>query len=210
MRRGVDTALFDPARRSRTDAQLVIGYTGRLTVEKNVYFLRDIELALQAAGVRNYRFLILGAGIERDGLAAKMENAEMPGVLRGEALAKAYANMDIFVFPSKTDTFGNVVLEALAAGVPAVVTADGGPKFIVRSGETGFIAATDTAFLQRVVELALDRPLARRMSLAARRQAQETSWDAVWGEMQTAWTATRSCRGALPVPEPKDFPASCR
>ena len=64
-------------------------------------------------------------------------------MLRGEALAAAYANMDLFVFPSHTDTFGNVVLEALASGVPAIVTPDGGPRTIVRDGETGRIVPDD-------------------------------------------------------------------
>ena len=121
------------------------------------------------------------------------------GILRGEALAEAYANMDIFVFPSHTDTFGNVVLEALASGVPAVVTASGGPKFIVRSGETGFIADTDAAFTRCVVELAQNRHLARRMGLAGRRQALETTWGAVWTEMQAAWSATGARKNRIPA-----------
>jgi glycosyltransferase involved in cell wall biosynthesis len=107
--------------------------------------------------------------------------------------------MDIFVFPSHTDTFGNVVLEALASGVPAVVTASGGPKFIVRSGETGFIADTDAAFTRCVLELAQNRHLARRMGLAGRRQALETTWDAVWAEMQAAWSATSQRKNRIPA-----------
>lgn len=191
MRRGVDTSLYTPAKRNRTSPDtLTIGYTGRLTVEKNIHFLAEIEAALIQAGITDYRFLIVGDGIERGRLERTLRHADLPGVLRGDALAEAYANMDIFVFPSHTDTFGNVVLEALASGVPAVVTAGGGPKFIVRSGESGFVAESDTAFLRCVVELAKDRTLARRMGLAARRQATEASWDAVWGEMQTAWRAT--------------------
>jgi glycosyltransferase involved in cell wall biosynthesis len=87
-----------------------------------------------------------------------------------------------------------VVLEALASGVPAVVTADGGPKFIVRSGVSGFVAADDDAFIRCVRELVQDEALRRRMSFAARRQAMETSWDSVWNEMQTAWKATLEVR----------------
>ena len=136
------------------------GYAGRLAVEKNVHFLPRIEDALIAAGISNFRFLIVGDGNERDRLGAEMKHAVLPGVPRGESLAEAYANMDIFVFPSRTDTFGNVVLEALASGVPAVVTANSGGKFIVRSGETGFIAQTDSAFLRCVLELTRDRVLA--------------------------------------------------
>lgn len=186
MRRGVDTELFTPARRKRADDTLTIGYTGRLTIEKNIHFLKEI-----AAAIPNARFLIVGDGIERQRLQNELPNATFTGVLRGKELAEAYANMDIFVFPSRTDTFGNAVLEALASGVPAVVTSEGGPKFIVRSGETGFIAASDSAFVRSVAELAENRTLGRRMGLAARRQALETTWDAVWQEMLTAWDATR-------------------
>ena len=195
MRRGVDSMLFNPARRRRVDSVRTIGCAGRLAVEQNVHFLTRIEDALIAAGISDFRFLIVGDGKERDRLAAEMKHAVLPGVLGGEA----YANMDIFVFPSRTDTFGNVVLEALAAGVPAVVTADGGPKFIVRSGETGFIAQVDSAFLRCVLELARDRGLACRMGLAARRQGMETSWDAVWAEMVTAWQATCAQRVSVPA-----------
>ena len=69
-----------------------------------------------------------------------MQTAELTGFLDGEDLARAYANMDVFIFPSETETFGNVVQEANAAGVPCIVTDQGGPKFIVREGETGFVA----------------------------------------------------------------------
>ena len=199
MRRGVDTELFTPARRQREDSAVTIGYVGRLTVEKNIYFLNQIAAALTDAGLADTRFLIVGDGIERPRLERELPNARFTGVLRGEALAEAYANMDIFVFPSHTDTFGNVVLEALASGVPAVVTASGGPKFIVRSGESGFIADTDAAFARCVVELARNRHLARRMGLAGRRQALETTWHAVWMEMQSAWSATGTRKNRIPA-----------
>jgi glycosyltransferase involved in cell wall biosynthesis len=199
MRRGVNTELFTPARRHRDEPGTTIGFVGRLTVEKNIYFLKHIAASLAAEGVTDTRFLIVGDGAERARLEQELPNAQFPGILRGEALAEAYANMDIFVFPSHTDTFGNVVLEALASGVPAVVTASGGPKFIVRSGETGFIADTNAAFTRCVVELAQNRHLARRMGLAGRRQALETTWDAVWSEMQTAWTATVQRKNRIPA-----------
>lgn len=194
MRRGVDTERFTPARRRRKDATVTIGYVGRLTVEKNVHFLPAIATALTNAGAPPVRFLVVGDGGERERLAATLPNADFRGVLRGDALADAYAEMDVFAFPSHTDTFGNAVLEALASGVPAVVTASGGPKFIVRPGETGFIATSDAAFARSVIELVQNRELARRMGFAARRQAFETSWDNVWAEMQDAWDVTRSLR----------------
>jgi len=107
-------------------------------------------------------------------------------VLRGEALATAYANMDALVFPSHTDTFGNVVLEALASGVPAVVTPDGGPKFIVREGETGFVAP-DEGFAQAIAVLAGDRARLGQMGDAAREYALGCSWDAVFGRVYAGY-----------------------
>src|SRR5882757_6224204 len=96
--------------------------------------LREIERGLVQAGVRDFRFLVVGEGSERPWLAANVERSELPGILRGEELARAYANMDAFVFPSETDTFGNVVLEAMASGVSPIVGKGGGPKYLVQSG----------------------------------------------------------------------------
>jgi phosphatidylinositol alpha 1,6-mannosyltransferase len=134
MPRGVDTHYFSPDKRRRIEADFVLGYVGRLMPEKNVRFLIRLERALEAVDARPFRFVIVGAGDERRHLEAELTRAEFAGVLLGEPLAKAYANMDLFVFPSRTDTFGNVVQEALASGVPAVVTDGGGPKFIIEHG----------------------------------------------------------------------------
>ncbi len=109
-------------------------------MEKNVALLAQVQRELENAGHQHFRFLIVGHGAEEAWLREHLPRAEFTGVLKGEALASAYANMDLFVFPSHTDTFGNVVLEALASGVPAIVTPDGGPCSIVRDGVTGRIA----------------------------------------------------------------------
>jgi len=108
-----------------------------------------------------------------------MPRAEFPGVLKGEALSTAYANMDLLVFPSHTDTFGNVVLEALASGVPAVVTPDGGPCTIVREGITGSIAS-DEQFAAAVASLLADPIKHAAMRIAAREHALTASWDSVF------------------------------
>ena len=154
MRRGVDTEWFSPSHRTRetNERTVVLGYVGRLSVEKNVTLLVRVERELAAMGVGGVRFLIVGHGSEEASLRRDLKEAEFAGVLRGAALAHAYANMDVLVFPSHTDTFGNVVLEALASGVPAVVTPDGGPKFIVQDGETGFVTKDDL-FSKAIAEL---------------------------------------------------------
>jgi phosphatidylinositol alpha 1,6-mannosyltransferase len=181
MQRGVDTEWFSPLHRTREarDTTVVLGYVGRLSIEKNVALLARVEQELAAMGVRGVRFLIVGHGSEEASLRRELVNAEFAGVLRGAALAEAYANMDVLVFPSHTDTFGNVVLEALASGVPAVVTRDGGPKFIVRDGESGFVTGDDL-FSEAVAKLTADRVQLERMRVAAREYALGCSWDAVF------------------------------
>jgi phosphatidylinositol alpha 1,6-mannosyltransferase len=193
MQRGVDTALFSPARRTRpTDGQtLVLGYVGRLSVEKNVALLPVIERQLAALDVESVRFLIIGHGAEEASLRAALPAAkvEFAGVLRGEALSVAYANMDLLVFPSHTDTFGNVVLEALASGVPAIVTPDGGPKYIVEQNETGVIVP-DEGFAGAIAGLARDPQALDRMRGKARGHALECSWDAVFDRVYEAYKAS--------------------
>src|SRR6202167_1033026 len=145
MPRGVDTIAFSPEHRDRsgTGEAFVLGFCGRLSIEKNVFLLARIRTELMALGITNFRFLVVGHGKEESWLREHLPNAQFTGVLRGHDLARAYANMDLFVFPSHTDTFGNVVLEALASGVPAIVTPAGGPRTIVRDGETGRIVPDD-------------------------------------------------------------------
>ena len=181
MPRGVDTIAFSPEHRDRngTRRPFVLGFCGRLSIEKNVFLLARIRTELVARGITDFRFLIVGHGKEEGWLREHLPNADFTGVLRGADLARAYANMDLFVFPSHTDTFGNVVLEALASGVPSVVTPDGGPRYIVRDGETGSIA-TDEEFSAAIARLMMDEALYARMQVAARAYAQSASWDAVF------------------------------
>jgi phosphatidylinositol alpha 1,6-mannosyltransferase len=101
--------------------------------------------------------------------------------------------MDIFTFPSRTDTFGNVVLEAFASGRPAVVTGTGGPKFIVRDQGTGFVAGDDAAFIDRTAQLLNDAALRLKMGTAAREQATAESWDTVFEQVYDGYqTAIRA------------------
>ena len=193
MQRGVDTEWFSPAHRTREGGNqtVVLGYVGRLSVEKNVALLALVERELAAMGLSGLRFFIVGHGSEEAALRRDLKEAEFAGVLGGAALARAYANMDVLVFPSHTDTFGNVVLEALASGVPAVVTTDGGPKYIVRNGETGFVTADDL-FAAAVAELVRDRARLEAMRSKARAYALGCSWDAVFDRVYAGYeTALR-------------------
>ena len=205
MQRGVDTQLFSPVKRTRavSDDVFVLGYVGRLSIEKNVTLLPLLEQRLIDRGV-NVRFLIVGHGSEEEPLRSTLRSAQFAGVLRGEDLARAYADMDLLVFPSHTDTFGNVVLEALASGVPAVVTPHGGPRHIVQHGRTGFVAPPaddyampeDAAFADAVEALIGNVELRRRMSSAAREYALGCSWDAVFDQVYRGYEAL----GAVSVP----------
>lgn len=181
MQRGVDAEVFSPAWRNRRpgDDAFVLGFVGRLSVEKNVALLARVQKELTALGFTNFRFLIVGHGAEETWLREHLPGAEFAGVLRGEALSRAYANMDLFVFPSHTDTFGNVVLEALSSGVPAIVTPHGGPPSIVQDGQTGFIAA-DEDFSAAAARILSDPVLHAKMRQAARLDGLSASWDSVF------------------------------
>ncbi len=200
MKRGVDTQLFTPARRNRLSHAFRLGYVGRLTAEKNVRFLADLMNALKMLTPQPCEIVIVGEGREESWLREHVPNAIFTGVLRGERLAEVYANMDLFVFPSRTDTFGNVILEALASGVPAVVTAEGGPKSLIKSGHTGFIAASDWDFISSANRVLNDRILHRHMSEAARSYASKQAWDSVFEQLFRNY---ESCQpSAEPVSRP--------
>jgi phosphatidylinositol alpha 1,6-mannosyltransferase len=189
MPRGVDAEQFHPKRRTVNDGVLRFGFVGRVTPEKGVRLLRDMEKALETKGFREFRIIVVGDGSEVAWLKRRLNHGEFTGVLRGEELARAYANMDLFVFPSRTDTFGNVVQEAAASQVPAVVTNEGGPRNLVVPGTTGYVAETNDEFIGRVLELARDAGLRKRMGEAARERVAGISWDAAFEKTYLAYRA---------------------
>ena len=126
---------------------------------------------------------MVGDGPHREGLEADFgHRAEFTGKLAGEELAAAYRRCDFFVFPSKYDTFGQVVMEAMASGLPVVVTDRGGPQELVDDGITGFVA-DDDRFVERVRELAASPELRRRMGRKARQAAEARSWSFIFDEL---------------------------
>ena len=129
----------------------------------------------------------MGEGSERSWLQSALQRSELPGILRGEQLAQAYASMDVFVFPSSTDTFGNVVLEAMASGVPAMVTSEGGPKFLVTPGQNGEIVNNPADFAEVILNLRNHPELLARMRGQARSAAERFSWDSVFQEVHNAY-----------------------
>ena len=187
MSHAVDTSVFKPELRDRKAGPFRIGYVGRLTTEKSVRTLARLEQALIEKGYRDFDFVVVGEGAESEWLRSNMRQAEFTGVLTGAELSRAFANFDVLAFPSETDTFGLVVLEAFASGVPAVVTDRGGPQFTVRHGSSGYVARDFDEFMNYTAKL-IDQPqLLSSMRTAAREQALETSWDRIFEGMYEAY-----------------------
>ena len=188
MGHGVDTESCHPKFRDRpAGGPFIIGYVGRLTAEKNVRWLVDLENFLYARGRRDFVIMVVGGGAEEPWLRRNLRSAKFSGILRGEELSRAYANMDLLAFPSETETFGLVVLEAFSSGVPTVVTASGGPKYTVRHGETGYVARDFPAFAASVEILMTEPSTLLRMRENCRRYAETNSWQHAFQGIYTVY-----------------------
>jgi glycosyltransferase involved in cell wall biosynthesis len=184
MSHSVSTEIFSPAFRDRPSGVFRIGYVGRLTPEKNVRSLARLEKDLLAKGLRDFRIVLIGQGAEEKWLRENMQHAEFSGWLTGNDLSRAYANMDAFVFPSETDTFGLAVLEALASGVPAVVSSQGGPKYTVEHCKSGFIVKSFEEVAPFLTSLMTQPELLESMRLEARQRALSIgSWEQIFSGM---------------------------
>ncbi|HUF61454.1 MAG TPA: glycosyltransferase [Verrucomicrobiales bacterium] len=189
--RGLDARLFHPSRRdpgffsqagetandSGDAGAPVILYAGRVSKEKDLDLLAAAERELRRRG-HCFRLAIVGDGPYQQILRQLLPAAVFTGYLQGEELARAYASADIFAFPSTTDTYGNVVAEALASGLPCVVSDAGGPRDLVRHGETGFITpALDARAFTEAIETLLTHPeLRQSMAAAARSSVADRDW----------------------------------
>ncbi|WP_221800065.1 glycosyltransferase family 4 protein [Oceanobacter mangrovi] len=189
--RGVDSQLFNPERRSEplrrswgaTESDLVLLYVGRIAGEKNMELALSSYRRLRNADER-VKLVLVGDGPELPAIQAQYPEVICCGMQRGEALATHYASGDIFLFPSKTDTFGNVVTEAMSSGL-AVVSFDyaAGHEHI-RSGHTGMLApfGEDEAFRQQVETLSDSPNLLTRIRWQARQHALGISWSSIVDE----------------------------
>ena len=200
MSRGVDTELFTPARRTRTDGVINIGYVGRLSPEKSVRVLAAMERALVADECQApVRLTIVGDGNERGWLEQNLRRATFTGVLRNEALTATYADMDIFVFPSQTETVGNVVCDALASGVGVVAMAQGGPRFVAGATSAVVLDADHSAMIEAVRALVRDDARRESMRRTAREWALGRSWDAIFDNVYRAYATAVSTAVARPA-----------
>ncbi len=199
--RGVDSTLFRPDRPGRAALRarlgfgpddVVIGHVGRLAAEKNI---DDLAASLNAvlAARPSSRALIVGDGPARAELEEKLGNgAKFVGFLTGDDLADHYAAADLFAFASRTETFGNVVLEAMASGLPVVAVRAGGPVDIIREGATGFLIEPDAmpeAHAAAVIRLVDEPELRRGMGIAARDYAEDQSWSQIMSRLLERYRA---------------------
>ena len=187
--RGLDTQLFSPAKRERAiwepfaiqHEEVVLLYVGRVSKEKDLDLLAAAHRNLRQRGLP-VKLVLVGDGPYLKHLQNTEPDIFFTGYLSGEELAKAFASADVFAFPSTTDTFGNVILEAMASGLPCVVSDQGGPRELVQEGKTGLItkALDVTEFTEALVRLVRDSDLRQAMAQNARRAVELRDWNAAF------------------------------
>lgn len=190
--RGVDSNRFSPDHATtewrkrllngRDENALLCLYVGRLATEKRV------DLLLQVARTKGVALTIIGDGAQRDLLQKTFAGTDthFTGYLFGEDLSAAFASSDVFLFTGPNETFGQVIQEAMASGLPSVVINQGGAQNLVMEGETGFVVEGDAdAFASAVRRLRDDRDLVERMSQAARETALQRPWERILSQLET-------------------------
>ncbi len=193
--RGVDVTGFAPSARDlrlrrswSPDGKPIVGFVGRLAPEKHVE-------RLAALGSRDdLQLVIVGAGVDRPKLESALPRAVFTGARYGEALATAYASMDVFVHPGEHETFCQAVQEAMASGLPVIAPDAGGPRDLVAPYRTGLLLPVDE-FERRLPE-SVDHLLAerRRYSVAARRAVLGRTWPAICAELLGHYDAVVGAR----------------
>jgi phosphatidylinositol alpha 1,6-mannosyltransferase len=211
--RGVDTELFSPARRSEElrsklldGGDVLLLSVGRVSKEKRLHILLEAFAQLRS-GVPGARLAIVGDGPAREALEADApEGVRFLGEAHGLELAELYATADAFCFTSTTDTFGQVLLEAAASGLPVAAVAAGGTGELVRNEETGIIVLPDdsAAFARALERLALDRALRGRLGAEGRALALRRTWSGANAELVAAYR--RAAR--VPAAEPASLAAA--
>ena len=181
---GVDLNLFSPKRRNREfkekyNLKVIALYVGRIAAEKNLDFLTDVF-----KDAKNSSLVLVGDGPHKSGLE-KNSNALFLGFKKDEELAEIYASSDFFVFPSTTDSFGMVVLEAMASGLPVLVSDKGGPREIVLDKINGFVLKNnDNKEWKEKIELMIkDEKLRKKLGVMSRELALRRSWNKVFGDL---------------------------
>ena len=201
--RGVKTDRFTPEARSAAWREargfapddVVVTFVSRLVKEKSLDVYAGAVKRLQASGA-GVRALVVGSGPEREAMEAEMPRAVFTGHLGHGEIETAYASSDVFLFPSETETFGNVTLEAMACGLPAVCADAVGSSSLVVHGTTGLLCPPRNvdAFAEATGRLAADPALRQRMGAAARERALTYDWDAILARVVERYRAAVGSR----------------
>lgn len=186
--RGVNHERFSPARRDMAwrrglgiaDDELAVGFLGRVVLEKGLDIFAEVMTALKARGGR-VRALIVGEGPAQKWFADRVPDAVFAGYQTGDHLARAVASMDVFFNPSVTETFGNVTLEAMAAGVPVVAARATGTVDLVEDGVNGLLVPPRdvAAYAEAIGRYARDDMLRLAAGAAGRAKAATHRWDGI-------------------------------
>ena len=194
--RGVDGALFTPAQRDEDTRESLLGdgdvlalYVGRVSSDKRVEILLEAARLVERTGP-DVRFVVAGDGPARELLTHEApDNVRFIGEVHGTELSRLYASADLFCFPSTTDTFGQVLLEAAASGLPVIAAAAGGALELVEDGETGLLVPPDDpAVLADAVRSLARHPHRRAMlAAAARTKALDRTWGGSLAELRAAY-----------------------
>jgi glycosyltransferase involved in cell wall biosynthesis len=201
--RGVDAGRFDPAKADRDayPGEIKVLYAGRLSTEKGVDLLADAFLAARATDPRLH-LLLAGGGPEEVELRARLgEAATFLGWLGGEELAVAYASADAFLFCSVTDTYGQVILEAGASGLPVVAIAEGGPAALVENRHTGLLCRPDPDHVAgSLLQLAASPELRAKLGSAGVRAARARSWERSMSQLAAGYRLALDAAAATASP----------
>lgn len=186
-KRGINNSLFTPDKKDKAWIQDRVGnrkanllFASRLVWEKNLQTLVDIQKLIEERNLP-YNLLIAGSGYAEQELKTKMPNAIFLGNLPQDELAKVYASADVFVFPSISETYGNVVAEAMASGLPCVIANGGGTVEFIDHGENGFICRANHAadYLEKIHILIEQADLRNQFVQHGLEQTKHMSWDAL-------------------------------
>lgn len=175
--RGVDSKFFDPAKRKRKNKEVIGVYVSRVAPEKN------LQLLVKTVNKLGIKLKVVGHGPSLEQLKEDIPSAKFTNKLVGEKLARAYADADYFVFPSLTETFGQVIQEAMASGLPVVVMNSMAAPEIVQHGKTGFIADNENEFIKYVKMLNDNKVMREKMGKDARDFAEKRTWKKIFEQL---------------------------
>ncbi len=203
--RGVDFSIYDPAKRDHDayPGELKVLYAGRMTTEKGVELLAETFLEARERDARLH-LLLAGGGPEEEMLRARLgEHATFLGWLDRGQLAHVYASSDLFLFCSQTDTYGQVIAEAQASGLPVVAVAEGGPLSLVHDRQTGWLCEADPSQLAAAVaQLAASPFMREQISRRALAHVKGRSWESALAQLASGYERTLKRGRRKPEPTP--------